>query len=262
MVRRGWPPSRDGSKCVIGMVHLLALPGAPIGATPLDQVIEQAVADAGALRAGGVDAILVQNRGDRAFAANHAPLDVVAAMGAVVREVVQSTPVPVGVHVLRNDNLASLAVAHVVGGRFIRAAVLTGASESAQGALEGNPHDLLRYRRAIGAEDIAIYADVSTMHNRTPVHEAPEAASEAVFFGAADAVIVAHPVAEEAVSLVEAVKRRVGVPVLLGGYTTHENARELLDHADGAIVGGAFERSAREAGVDAERVRRFMQALD
>ncbi len=253
-----WPPRRGGEKCIIGMVHLKPLPGGPLAATPLPGVIAQAVRDAKALEAGGADAVLVQNRGDRAFAANDAPPDVVAAMGAVVHEVVRAVDLPVGVHVLRNDTAASIAIAHVAGAHFVRAAVLTGVSPSAQGWLRGTPHDLLRYRRAIGAERILLLADVATMHNIRSLEEVGEAASDAVFFGAADAVIVAHRDEHEALALPRAAAERVTVPILLGGYVTRDNLPRLLAHADGAIVGEAFEHRAREAGVDVERVRAFM----
>lgn len=256
-----WPPRRGGAKCIIGMVHLRPLPGGPLATTPLPDVIAQAVQDARALEAGGVDAILVQNRGDRAFVAEHAPPDVVAALGAIVYEAVRAVDLPVGVHVLRNDTAASIAIAHVAGAHFVRAAVLTGVSPSAQGWLTGAPFDVLRYRRAIGAERILLLADVASMHNTRPLHEVGEAASEAVFFGAADAVVVAHRDEDEAVALQRAAAERVEAPILIGGYATADNLPRLLAHADGAIVGEAFEHRAREAGVDVERVRAFMARL-
>jgi membrane complex biogenesis BtpA family protein len=243
------------------MLHLRPLPGAPIGAVRLADVVEQAIADAQALQAGGVDAILVQNRGDRAFPKDHAAPDVVAAMGIIVHEVVRAVAVPIGVHILRNDTIGSLAVASAAGGRFVRAAVLTGVSHSAQGILEGDPHAILRYRHAIGADDITLFADVVSMHNRVAVQDAPEMASEAVFFGDAGAIIIAHPSVDEAVALVASVRARVEAPILIGGYATHDNIAQLLEHADGAIVGGAFEERARSAGVTVNRVREFMQRV-
>lgn len=258
---RHWPPVAGGEKCIIGMIHLLPLPGNPLGETKLEDVVEQAVEDARALESGGADAVLVQNRGDRAFAANHAPPDVVAAMGAVAREVVGSTTLPVGVHVLRNDTIASLAVAKVSGAGFVRAAVLTGESPSAQGRLKGDPHATLRYRRAIGANDVMVFADISSMHNRTPVAEAPGAADEAVFFGSADAVVVSHPSTEEAISVAGRVRGSVNAPVLIGGHADHRNISELLEYADGAIVGGAFERRARQAGIEVDLVREFVRRV-
>lgn len=251
-----WPPRRDGPKCIIGMVHLLPLPGARDGCD-LAAVIAQASADLTALQAGGVDAVLVQNRGDRIVPNEAAPPDTVAAMGAVLHSLVSRADVPLGVHVLRNDVLASVAIARVAGARFIRAAVLTGVSDSAQGMLQGRPHEVDRYRRGIGAEGVLVLADIASMHNHTPVDSVAETAHDAVFFGGADAVIVADPSVAAARSLVQAVREAVDVPVLIGGYARDENLGEL-GVADGFIVGSAFERTARQAGVDPERVSRFV----
>ena len=240
------------------MVHLQPLPGSPLARTPLPEVIAQAERDARALQEGGVHAALVQNRGDRAFAADRAAPDVVAAMGAVAYAVVRAVEIPVGVHVLRNDTMASIAVAHAAGARFARAAVLTGVSASAQGWLAGAPFDTLRYRKAIGADDVLLLADVASMHNVRPLDTVGEAASEAVFFGAADAVIVSDRAVERAIGMQRAAAI-ARAPILVGGHATAENVARLLQHADGAIVGEALEHRAREAGVDVERVREFMR---
>ncbi len=116
----------------------------------------------------------------------------------------------------------------------------------------------MRYRRAIGAERIPLLADVASMHNVRSLPEVGEAASDAVFFGAADAVVVAHRDEAAAVALQQVAAERVKTPILVGGYVTADTLPRLLEYADGAIVGEAFERRAREAGVDAERVREFM----
>ena len=52
-----WPDRKP----LIGMVHLLPLPGSPRWAGSMDAVIEQALADARALADGGMDGILVEN---------------------------------------------------------------------------------------------------------------------------------------------------------------------------------------------------------
>lgn len=258
---RNWPPKVDGTKCIIGMLHLRPLPGAPLGASRLEEVLAQAVADAQALEAGGVDAILVQNRGDRAFPKNQAPPDVVAAMSIATHAVVQAVRVPVGVHVLRNDTIASLAIAAAAGAQFVRAAVLTGVAHTAQGLIEGDPHAVLRYRQQIGAGHIPIFADVTSMHNPVPPADAPELAGEAVFFGDAAAIVVALPASEDMIALIDAMRARVDRPILVGGYATRDNIAQMLEHADGAIVGGAFEPRARHAGVSLELVRDFMSRV-
>ena len=61
-------------KLVIGMVHLLPLPGAGNHTgDSLDSVLERALAEAHALQHGGVDAILIQNSGDLAPALEGGP---------------------------------------------------------------------------------------------------------------------------------------------------------------------------------------------
>ena len=54
-------------RAIIGMVHLQPLPGSPRFAGDLDAVEAAALADARALAAGGVHAIIVENFGDAPF---------------------------------------------------------------------------------------------------------------------------------------------------------------------------------------------------
>lgn len=140
--------------------------------------------------------MLVQNRGDRTFAAQRASPDVVAGVAVAAQAVMEAvgTRVRVGVHVLRNDVVASLGVARAVEAHFVRAAVLTGRSTSAQGTLPGDPDAILRYRTQVRGEGIELLADVASMHNRRGVADVAEAARDAAFFGAADAVIVGSAV--------------------------------------------------------------------
>ena len=54
----------EGRKIIIGVVHLLPLPGSPRWAGDFDKVLEHAKADTRALSSGGVHAIIVENFGD------------------------------------------------------------------------------------------------------------------------------------------------------------------------------------------------------
>src|SRR5713101_4601014 len=118
---------------IIGMVHLLPLPGAPRWAGSMEEALARAVEDARALAEGGVDGVMVENFGDAPFYPDHVPPETVAAMTRAARAVVEAVPVPVGVNVLRNDTAAALAIAVAVGARFIRVNVHTGAMWTDQG---------------------------------------------------------------------------------------------------------------------------------
>jgi predicted TIM-barrel enzyme len=69
------------------------------------------------------------------------------------------------VNVLRNDAVSALAVAVASSARFIRVNVLVGARVTDQGIIEGVAAELLRARRAFGAQDVKIIADVDVKHS-------------------------------------------------------------------------------------------------
>ena len=65
-------------KPIVGMVHLAPLPGAPRWGGSMAPVLERARADAIALTAGGVDAILVENFLDAPFYPERVPAETIA----------------------------------------------------------------------------------------------------------------------------------------------------------------------------------------
>lgn len=247
-------------KIIIGMVHLRPLIGSPAYEGNWSWVCQRALEDAKALEAGGVDALLIQNRWDQAFVKDRSPPEVVAAVTWITQEIVRAVKLPVGVHLLRNDLCGSLAVAKVCGGQFIRAACVVGATYLPQGVIEAHPREVLHYRKRIGAEEIQILADIRSMHYHPLLPTPVEAvAQQAVALGLADAVVVASPDTQEAMTMIRAIKGvDPGLPVLVGGYARKENIRILLEKADGAIVGRAFERDERGGLVVVEKVQEFM----
>ncbi|WP_225334670.1 BtpA/SgcQ family protein [Halomicrobium urmianum] len=253
---------------VVGMVHLPPLPGAP-GFEDREVVRERAVADAEALAAGGVDAVLVENFGDAPFYPDDVPDHVITEMTAATRAVREAVDCPVGVNVLRNDAEAALSVAAATGGSFVRVNVHVGARATDQGVIEGRAHETLRLRDRIDA-DVAVLADVAVKHS-APLSARPvtEQVADAAERGRADGLVVSGPAtgssadADELAAVV-GVRDDVDpdVPVLVGSGVTAENAPDLLDVADGAIVGTAFKRDGEVANpVDEDRVRRLVDAL-
>jgi len=147
------------SKAVIGMVHLLPLPGSPRWGGSMEAVIERALEDAHALAAGGMDALLVENHGDVPFSRERVDAGTVAAMARVVAELRRGVRLPVGVNVLKNDAQSALAVATATGACFIRVNVYSGAVVADQGIIQSEAATVLRYRRLLAA-DVKIFADV------------------------------------------------------------------------------------------------------
>ncbi|HEX6882681.1 MAG TPA: BtpA/SgcQ family protein [Planctomycetota bacterium] len=245
---------------LIGVVHCLATPGSPRHAS-MAALLARAGSDARALVEGGVDALLVENYGDVPFHAERVPPETVAALALALREVqAAAAGRPVGVNVLRNDARAALGLCAASGASFLRVNVHTGVMVGDQGLLEGRAAETLRERARL-APGVLLLADAHVKH-ATPLGDESlaEAAREAVERGLADAVIVTGrrtgvaPAAAE----VSEVRAAVAVPVLVGSGLEEGNARELLAHAHGAIVGSALERGGRAGEpVEVERVRRL-----
>ena len=258
------PPARP---LFLGVVHLLATPGAPRSDGSLARVLARAVEDAAALARGGVDALIVENYGDAPFYPGSVPAETIAALALCTSAVIAAAgSVPVGVNVLRNDARAAIGICAATGARFLRVNVHSGVAATDQGLVEGRAHETLRERARL-APQVAILADVHVKH-ATPLgrESLAQAVRDHVGRALADAVIVSGPATGAPPSpadLREAREAAAGTPVLVGSGLTPDNARELLPLADGAIVGTALERDGRTGEpVDPARVARMRKAFD
>lgn len=227
-----------------------------------------ALTDAAAYLEGGADALVVENFGDGPFFAGAVPCDTVAAMGVIARAVVQQAgAVPVGINMLRNDAAAALAVAVASGASFVRVNVLSGAMVTDQGLIQSQAAQLLRQRRLLGAEAVALLADVLVKH-AYPLAPQPiaEAVEDTLQRACADGVIVsgvATGAAPKLEHLQQARSAARGAPVFIGSGCDLNNAAELAAHADGVIVASSLKRDGVLANpVDPLRVRQLRQALD
>jgi membrane complex biogenesis BtpA family protein len=252
-------------KVVIGMIHLAPLPGTPFYREgTMEQTLDNAVADAIALDRGGADGCLIQTV-DRVYpAADEADYARVAAMAAIVKAVADATgpDFQIGVQIMVNALKASVAVAKVCGGSFLRCAALVGMTVTAAGMVQANPYDFLSYRAQIGAQPIKLIAEVNSRHFRWLGEQSTAEVARMAARVGADAVEVAH--VDEAVNarLVREIKGPMPyLPVILGGYTTHENVARRLAEADGVFVGTCLKADRRDGRVDVERVRAYVDIV-
>lgn len=251
---------------LIGMVHLPPLPGSPADTgAGLEPVIKRAVADARALEAGGVSAIVIENFFDAPFAKDNVPPHTVAAMTRAVLAVRRATQLPLGVNVLRNDALAAIAIAHICDAQFVRVNVWVGAAVTDQGIIEGAARNAILYQREMGA-NVAVFADIFVKHAvQLGSGSIQDAARDAVLRGRADALIVTGSATGSQTSLedLKAVKSALpDTPVLVGSGFDAATAGALMAHADGAIVGTSLKRDGIVSEpVDAERVRTLRAAM-
>ena len=234
-------------KPIIGTIHLPPLPGAPrYTGEPVRAIYARAVEDARRYAEGGVDGLIVENEGDTPFLKpDEIGPETAACMAVATSAVIDAVGLPTGVLVLANATLHSIAVAKAAGAQFVRANQWVNAYIANEGYLEGTAARALRYRAQLQAPGLRIFADVHVKHGSHAIvadRTIAELTHDAEAFDA-DVVIATgqrtgDPTRVEEITAISSVAQR---PVLVGSGLDAENARELLEHAHGAIVGSAMK---------------------
>ncbi|HUQ81450.1 MAG TPA: BtpA/SgcQ family protein [Gemmatimonadaceae bacterium] len=251
-------------KPVIGMIHVGALPGTPASRQTLPELEALAVAECRTYRDGGVHGIAIENMHDVPYLRGSVGPEITAAMTVLARAVKAESGLPCGIQILAGANHEALAVAHAASLDFVRVEGYAFAHVADEGIIESSAASLLRYRRAIGAERVQVWADVKKKHSSHAITadvDVGETAA-AVEFMRADAVIVTGLATGEEPSdaAILSVRHQCGLSLYLGSGITAENLGRFFA-ADGFIVGSYFKRDGRwSETVDPRRVEQFMNA--
>ncbi|XP_045133180.1 uncharacterized protein F13E9.13, mitochondrial-like [Portunus trituberculatus] len=259
---------RVSRAAVIAMVHVRALPGTPLAHHNVGDLVKRARREAEIYVEAGVDAILVENMFDLPYVkGDQLGPEVVACMTRVCHEVRCVTPphLPCGVQVLAGGNQAAIAIAQASNFQFVRAEGFVFGHVGDEGLTEACAGPLLRYRRAVGAEEVLVLADIKKKHcahAMTGDVTIGETAGAAQFF-LADGVVVtgAATGAEADTEELQEVLESVDLPVLVGSGVTRDNVHTYI-RAHGLIVGSHFKEGGRWTGeVEPERVRQFTELV-
>ena len=236
-------PAADQVKPVVGMIHVGALPGTPRHHRSLPEIVEEVRAEARLYQEAGVNCLMIENMPAQAVRAE--------------------VDLPIGVQLLAAADIEALAVAHAAGLDFIRTECFAFAHVADEGIMESNAAKLLRYRRAIGATAVQVWADIKKKHSShawTADLSLGDVAEAAEFMGADPLIVTgASPGRPPPPTDVEEARARCQWPVFVGSGVTLDNAADFLAVSDGMIIGSYFKRDGNWSnGVDPERVRAFM----
>ncbi len=250
---------------LIGMVHVGALPGTPRGRMDVSALAAQAVTECAVLAEGGVDAIMLENMHDVPYLNRIVGPEIVSAMTSICLAVRQATALPLGVQVLAGANREAVSVAHAAGLQFVRCEGFAFAHVADEGLMaDADAGPLLRFRRMIGADDVAIIADIKKKHSAHAITSdvtLEETASAAVFMGA-DGVVVTGAATGAATHPddVQAVVDAVDEAVFVGSGVNPDNASNYAC-ADAWIVGSHLKRGGSwENPPEIERVQAMAAA--
>ncbi len=251
-------------KPVIGMVHLAPLPGSPrYEGMSMHEITDQALSDARLLEQAGVDGAIIENFGDVMFY-KRVPPETIAAMtyvsAAIAREVPKLT---LGLCVLQSDAIAGLAIAHVIGAKFIRVPYYTETYVVDAGLMDSIAAETLRYRKFLNA-DVKIFADVHIKHGY-PLSQRPigQAANDLEHRGLADAILVTGVATGAETNSVDVKEVKESVhytPVLVASGADETNLPHYKAIADGVILGTRIKfDNDTENPIDPKKLASFMK---
>lgn len=231
-------------KPVVAVLHVGPSPGVP-GSRDVGAVVDRVVAETRLLVDLGVDGLLVENAYDEpALVGDAVGPEVVAFMtrvaGAVRRH---AGRLPVGVRVLHSGE-AGLAVAHAAGCHFVR---VDGWAADPSAAARFH-----RYRGVLGS-DLPALADL-----RPRGADDVPALVAAVEAGRPDVLLVLgpRPGALPLPGVVEAARAHAERPLFCGGGLNADTLPDVVDDADGFLIGsGLKERCRWKAPVSEPHVR-------
>jgi membrane complex biogenesis BtpA family protein len=253
-------------RALIGVIHVGALPGTGGSREGVAAVTRAAVDEAAIYRDAGFHGILIENTHDRPYLKGAVGPEIVAAMAVIGAEVRRASALPLGVQILAGANTAAMAVAHACGACFVRVEGFVFAHVADEGLIQSTAGELLRYRRAIGAGDIRVFADIKKKHSAHAITadvDLAETAHAAEFF-LADGVIVSGaatglPTDPDEVC---AVSRAVRIPTLVGSGITPENISNFAA-ADALIVGSSVKQGGLWSNpMDEQRVAAVARAFN
>ncbi len=223
---------------VIAVIHTGPSPGSP-GFYCMESVIDRALAEAAIYAEAGVDGLLLKNLHDvPCVPESEMGPEVAAFMTRVAASIKHAFPdMPVGVQVMCKASRTSMAVALAAGCDFVRV-------DGWEQALEGYPAPgagaSIRYRHHIRAEHIPAFADVDTSHvnGLHPVERA-----EMLAWHRANALVITggRPGKAPDPELLEAIRERVQIPLIVGSGLTRDTLATYAPLADGFIIGSAFK---------------------
>ena len=252
-------------KPIVAMIHLAPLPGAPLYDRDggMKKILDLAAADIEALQAGGVDAMMFGNEGDRPYLLKASPQSL-SAMAYAVGALRALIKVPFGVNYLW-DPVATVSLAVASGASFARE-IFTGVYESDMGLWRPDAASALRLRADLGRPDLTLMFNINAEF-ASPLGSRAIAsrARSAVFSSLADVVLVSGPMTGQGVETADLtiVKDAVpGTPVFANTGVTIDTVADILRIGDGAVVGTHFKIDGNTWNpVDRDRVSRFMDKV-
>ncbi|MBI9030819.1 BtpA/SgcQ family protein [bacterium] len=239
--------SKIFNKTLIGMLHVQALPGTPKNYLSMPEIIDFSCREAEIFVNNGIYTLIIENMHDIPYLNSKVGPEITSAMAIIAYELKKRFSLTLGIQILAGANKEALATALCSGADFIRAEGFVFSHVADEGMMNSCAGELLRYRKAMGAEHVKIITDIKKKHSAHAITadvDIRETAKAAQFF-AADGVIITGASTGLSADLEElkSVKKSVDIPVLIGSGINEKNLISYLEYADGLIIGSYFKEN-------------------
>jgi membrane complex biogenesis BtpA family protein len=256
-------------KALIGMIHCPAFPGAPrYRGADMNTIYDACMRDAEALIEGGMHGLMIENHGDVPFSKpENIGYETAAFMSVVTDRIARAVGVPLGVNVLANAPIPAFAIALAGGAKFIRVNQWANAYVANEGFIEGRAAEAMRYRSALRAEHIKVFADSHVKHGSHAIvadRSIAELTRDLAFFDADGVIATGQRTGNAAtVEEIEEIAAATHLPLLVGSGVNKANVVEILKRTSGVIVASSLKVDGVWWNpVDVERVRTFRAAAE
>ena len=255
------------AKNIIGMIHVRALPGTPKYSNDVRGIIGKALEEAEIYVNAGIDALAIENMHDVPYIKNNIGHEVSSLMAIIGYEIKQKFDIPCGIQILSSANEAAMAAAHSSGMDFIRAEGFVYGHLADEGYIDSCAGDLLRYRKQIGADSIAVFTDIKKKHSAhtlTADVSLEETAKTAEYFLSDGLIVTGSSTGEEAsLEELETVKNACSIPTIVGSGVTIDNLESYMNVSDALIVGSWFKHDGHWANeLGKNRIESFMKKVN
>jgi membrane complex biogenesis BtpA family protein len=168
-------------------------------------------------------------------------------MSLIAYLVKQETNLPIGIQILAGANKEALAAAKTASIDYIRAEGFVFAHVADEGIIDAQAGGLLRYRKQIDAEHVAIFTDIKKKHSSHAITQDVsllDTAKTAQFF-LSDGIVVTGKHTGESASIEELNELRndLDFPVFIGSGLTLDNVQDYYPICDAMIIGSHFKEN-------------------
>lgn len=254
-------------KPIIGMIHLKALTGTPKFNNNINEIIDTALNEVEIYKNAKIDSLVIENMHDVPYLKNNVGHEISTIMSIVAHEVKKLSNLPCGIQVLSSANKTAMAIAKNASLDFIRAEGFVFGHLADEGYIDANAGELLRFRKTINAEHIAVFTDIKKKHSSHAIStdiDIVETAKAAEYFLSDGLIITGLSTGGKAnLGEINSVKKVCKIPVIVGSGITLGNVSKYLSSSDAIIIGSYFKKGGFWANaLEEDKIESFMDKVN